>query len=57
MSRSLFLLGLLLLAGTAAVRAADDVDETDVVVLTDNNFGDKIKSAKYALVSLGGRFL
>lgn len=43
------LLGSLLLAAPIA-RAEDDVDETDVVVLTDANFDEKIKAAKFALV-------
>jgi hypothetical protein len=57
MSRRLAL-GLLLLVATAAVaraeEEADDVDEKDVVVLTDANFEEKMASAKYALVSSGG---
>jgi hypothetical protein len=32
---------------------ADDVDEKDVVVLTDKNFDEKIKAAKFALVRRG----
>lgn len=44
-------LGLLLLCSLAAcIRADDDVDEKDVVVLTDKNFDEKLGSAKYALV-------
>jgi len=44
-------LGLLLLCSLAAcIRADDDVDEQDVVVLTDKNFSDKLNSVKYALV-------
>lgn len=44
-------LGLLLLCSLAAcIRADDDVDEKDVVVLTDKNFSDKLNSVKYALV-------
>lgn len=44
-------LGLLLLCSLAAcIRADDDADEKDVVVLTDKNFDEKLGSVKYALV-------
>lgn len=45
-------LAVLLLAGAARADDAADVDESAVVVLTDKNYDDKMKSAKYALVSL-----
>lgn len=41
----------LLLGACVAARAEDDVDESDVVVLTDKNFEEKLGSAKFALVS------
>jgi hypothetical protein len=43
------LLGLCIANGVMA----DDVDEKDVVVLTDKNFDEKIKAAKFALVRRG----
>jgi hypothetical protein len=48
-TRSLVLTALLL--GACIAVRADDVDEKDVVVLTDKNFDDKIAAAKFALVS------
>ena len=47
---------LLLLAAPFQVVSAedDDVDEKDVVVLTDKNFADTISGAKFALVSASG---
>ena len=45
---------LLLTAPFAVVSAEDDVDEKDVVVLTDKNFDKTIKGAKFALVSPPG---
>ncbi len=47
--RSLLAVALLGLC-IANVASADDVDEKDVVVLTDKNFDEKIKAAKFALV-------
>ena len=46
---------LLLTAPFAVVSAEDDVDEKDVVVLTDKNFDKTIKGAKFALVSASRR--
>ncbi|KAI7840070.1 hypothetical protein COHA_006200 [Chlorella ohadii] len=49
--RSRVLLSLLVVGLLALGAAAEgDVDEKDVVILTDKNFEDKLKSAKYALV-------
>lgn len=48
--RSRVLLSLLVVGLLALGAAAEgDVDEKDVVILTDKNFEDKLKSAKYAL--------
>lgn len=47
--RSLLAVALLGLC-IANIALADDVDEKDVVVLTDKNFDEKIKAAKFALV-------
>ena len=46
---------LLLTAPFPAVSAEDDVDEKDVVVLTDKNFDTIIKGAKFALVRASRR--
>lgn len=55
MRRAIFCtLAVLLLAAGAAKAEDADVDESAVVVLTDKNFEDKLKSAKYALVSPRG---
>lgn len=51
--RSRVLLSLLVVGLLALGAAAEgDVDEKDVVILTDKNFEDKLKSAKYALGEL-----
>lgn len=45
-------LGLLLIAAPYKVYAEEDeVDDSDVTVLTEDNFGDLVKGSKYALVS------
>jgi hypothetical protein len=45
----------LLLGACIGARAEGDVDESAVVVLTDDNFDATISGAKFALVSLTGR--
>ena len=51
LSWAALLLGLALaLAGGPTLIAADEVDEGDVLVVTKDNFEEKIKGAKFALV-------
>ncbi len=50
MKLTLLLLGCLLVAGPLARADEAEVDETHVKVLTDKNFADTMKTAKFALV-------
>ena len=45
-----FLILSALLVAQKAVVAEDDIDEKDVVVLTEKNFDETLKKSKYALV-------
>ena len=50
MKLSHFLLLLVVLWAAPAIRAEEDADEKDVIVLTDKNFNETLSKSKFALV-------